>query len=138
MVDKDRKPLYSLPMPELLIVLLAGGLGSVLRYALSLSAARLVGTAFPWGTLLANLAGCLAVGFAAGLVDRSLLPRVWRLAAITGFLGGFTTFSTFTLESLRLILDGAEVRGIANLGINLIGGLVLAGVGLHLAGRIGR
>jgi len=85
-----------------------------------------------------NLAGCLAIGFAAGLVDRSILPRAWRLAVITGFLGGFTTFSTFSLESLRLILDGAVFRGLANIGINLLGGLALAALGLRMAARFGR
>lgn len=137
-IDTGLKYLYSLPMLDVLFVVLAGGLGSALRYLLSLSASRLVGTHFPWGTMVANLAGCLAIGFAAGLVDRSLLPRAWRLAVITGFLGGFTTFSTFSLESLRLILDGAVLRGLVNLGVNLLGGLFLAGLGLHLAERVGR
>lgn len=125
-------------MLDIALVLLAGGLGSALRYAFSVGANRLVGPSFPWGTLIVNLAGCLAIGFAAGLVDRSILPRAGRLAVITGFLGGFTTFSTFSLESLRLILDGAVFRGLANIGINLLGGLALAALGLRMAARFGR
>lgn len=125
-------------MLDILMIILTGGLGALLRYALSLGANRWLGASLPWGTVCANLAGCLAIGYAAGLVDRSLLPRTWRLAVITGFLGGFTTFSTFSLESLRLILGGAVFRGLANIGINLFGGLALAGVGLHLAERLGR
>ena len=83
-----------------------------------------------------NLAGCFAIGFAAGLVDRSLISRTVRLLIITGFLGGFTTFSTFSLESIQMILGGAWIKGAANLSLNVLGGLFLSAAGLYAASQL--
>lgn len=123
-------------MNDMLLILLSGGLGSVCRYSLTLAAGRVFGHSFAWGTMAANLLGCLAIGFAAGLVDRSLVSRTIRILAITGFLGGFTTFSTFSVESLRMLLDGAVVKGLLNIGVNVAGGLLFTGIGLHAASRL--
>lgn len=123
-------------MTELLLVLAGGGLGSLARYLLSLSAGRLFGEAFAWGTMIVNLLGCLLIGFLVGLLDRSLLPRALRLLLVTGFLGGFTTFSSFSLETLRMLLAGTVGKGLLNLGINVILGLALTLAGLYAASRV--
>jgi len=112
-------------------VILGGGLGSALRYAATSASIRFFGSSFAWGTMAVNLAGCFAIGFAAGLVDRALVSRTFRVLVITGFLGGFTTFSTFSLESVRMLLSGALGKGLANLGINVVGGMILAAAGLY-------
>jgi len=123
-------------MHEILLVIISGGLGSALRYSISLASIRLFGSSFAWGTMAVNLLGCFAIGFAVGLVDRSLLSRTLRIIIITGFLGGFTTFSTFSLESIRMILGGALGKGLANIGINVAGGIILSAVGLYASARV--
>jgi CrcB protein len=97
-------------MMQAILVFLGGGLGAVARWVFGLAAARWLGTAWPWGTLGVNILG----SFAMGLVMASLLrggamnagAENWRLFLATGILGGFTTFSAFSLESARMIETG--------------------------------
>lgn len=120
-------------LQRLLLVALGGGAGSAARYLTSLTAGRVVGAAFPVGTLAVNLAGCLLVGVAFGLAERALLGPSARLLLMTGFLGGFTTFSTYALESVTLYQDGAGDLSLINLGASTLGGLALVVAGLALA-----
>jgi CrcB protein len=85
------------------------------------------------GTLLVNVAGCLVLGLLFGLGETAL-PARWRLAAGTGFLGSFTTFSTFGVETMTLVQSGATVVAAVNVGLQLVLGLGAALVGLA-AGR---
>ncbi|WP_026294817.1 fluoride efflux transporter CrcB [Sediminispirochaeta bajacaliforniensis] len=117
-------------------VLMGGGLGAASRYLISLTAGRLFGDTFAWGTMTVNLVGCFFIGFIVGLADRTMLPRVLKVVLVTGFLGGFTTFSSFSLESVRMFLAGSFGRGMANLAVNVVVGLVLTLAGLVTASRI--
>ena len=79
-----------------LYVFLGGGLGAALRYGLNIGVPRVLGTAFPWATLIINIVGCFAMGLiAAWFILRPNLASEWRLFLATGILGGFTTFSAF-------------------------------------------
>ncbi len=122
-------------MRDALLVVAGGGFGSLCRYLVSGLAMRRFGDSFAWGTMSVNLIGCFAVGLLAGLVERSALPAHLRVLAISGFLGGFTTFSTFSLESVRMIANGAPGKGFLNIGVNVILGLVLTLAGIALTGR---
>ena len=85
----------------------------------------------PYGTLAANLAGGFLVGIAvAALAVRSDLPPAWRLFIITGFLGGLTTFSTFSAESVALLLRGDYGWALAHAGAHLFGSLALTALGI--------
>lgn len=123
-------------MKDLLLIILGGGLGSACRYLISLAAGRRLGETFAWGTMTVNLLGCLFIGFLIGLIDKSIISREFRMLLVTGFLGGFTTFSTFSLESTRMILSGAVDKALINIGINVIVGLGLTIAGLFVAARI--
>ena len=118
-------------------VALGGALGSVARYACSIGAARWLGAAFPWGTLFVNVAGSFAIGLLAALVaadGRPLLgSRCARVPASIGVLGGFTTFSSFSLETLELARGGA--LGAAGAERALSVALCLGGAWLGFASR---
>ena len=88
-------------MTKVLLVALGGALGSLARYGVGMVVARLLGVGFPWGTLLVNLLGGLAMGVLAVRVGPE--QEHLRLALGVGLLGGFTTFSAFSLETLRLM-----------------------------------
>jgi CrcB protein len=109
----------------------AGGfLGANARYQLGVWAAAQWGAAFPWGTLLINLVGSFILGFYLTLVTERFTGRpTTRLFLATGFLGAFTTFSTFSLEIVRLLAGGAPLPALAY----LVGSLVL-GLGCGVAG----
>lgn len=84
---------------DYLIVFMGGGIGAALRHGVNLAAARLLGVGFPYGTLTVNVVGSLVMGLLAGyFAFRGEASQHWRLFLTTGILGGFTTFSAFSLE----------------------------------------
>jgi len=107
-------------------VAVGGALGSMGRYAVGRAVARLGDGVFPWGTLIVNVSGSLAIGFLAGLATadgRAVLSSDARAFLLVGVLGGFTTFSSFSLETLNLVRADQWIGGAVN---------VLASVGLCL------
>jgi CrcB protein len=98
-----------------LLVFMGGGLGALLRYEVGGWVQARAGTGFPWGTLAVNAIGCFVIGWLATWIDeRSGGTDAWRLFAIPGVLGGFTTFSTFGLETWRLVEAGRLAAAAAN------------------------
>jgi len=116
---------------QLLLVGVGGFLGAVGRFALSGLTYRLgAPDDFPWGTLLVNVAGCLLIGFLAGLMElRQQLGPSQRLFLLIGVLGGFTTFSTFAYETLELAHASEMARALANVGAHVLLGLAAAWIG---------
>jgi fluoride exporter len=117
----------------MLMIALGAAAGANLRYALSLWAARQWGVAFPYGTLLINVSGSFAIGVVMVLLTmRFTSGDSWRLLMVTGLLGGFTTFSTFSYESYMLLVSGswlaAGLNILASVGLGLVG--VFLGAGL--------
>jgi fluoride exporter len=111
------------------LVALGSAAGGMARYGVSGFVARRFGEVFPWGTLIVNISGCLIIGTMAGLVaQRGLLPgnAVTRELGMIGFCGGYTTFSSFSLQTLNLARDGEWPRAL----FNILGstGLCLAAV----------
>jgi CrcB protein len=120
----------------LLLVGVGGFIGAVARYLVDGWIARATEGAFPWGTLAINVSGTFLLGVLfAALTERALLPAEIRPPLMIGFLGAYTTFSTWMLESWRLAEDGALLLMVANVGGSVV--LGLAGFGLGLAiGRV--
>jgi CrcB protein len=109
-------------------------LGANARYWLGVWAAQKWGAAFPFGTLLINISGSLVLGFFFTLANERLLldPR-WRLLVAVGFLGAYTTFSTYTYESFALLSKGQWLPGLLNLFGSTIIGVLAVGFGVALA-----
>lgn len=108
-------------------------LGANARYWVGDWVAQRYGTAFPFGTLLINLTGSLALGFFLTLAtERFLLDPRWRLVIAIGFLGGYTTFSTYTYESVNLMLNGQWFLGLLNLFASAMLGAVAVAGGIFL------
>ncbi len=114
---------------RLLLIALGGAVGTALRFIVSGFTHKLAGSAFPWGTLAVNLTGCYVIGFLWELFDRSAVSPTIRLAVLVGVLGGYTTFSSFGVETLNLMRDGEYKMAAYNvLASNVLGiALVFAG-----------
>ena len=120
-------------MLALLLVALGGGIGSVARYLVGGWFADRFGPAFPYGTFVINVTGSFIIGFFLAFAqERISLSPYWRLFFAVGFVGGYTTFSTFEYESVRLLQDGEMLLGALYLlgsvltgGLAAIGGIVL-------------
>ena len=123
-------------MRELLLVAVGGAAGAMGRYGVGLWARARFGPEFPWGTFIVNVAGSLVLGFLMGLALSGRLDRNLRAMLATGFCGAFTTFSTFSFETLGLLREGYVMRAVANLGVSLALGLAAATLGLWL-GQVG-
>jgi CrcB protein len=108
-------------MSQVIAIAAGGALGSVLRYGLSNWVYSLAGRGFPYGTLVVNVLGSLAMGILFVLmVERMGTSAVWRAGLLIGVLGGFTTFSTFSIETFNLIEQGAMAKAAANMLASLI------------------
>ena len=113
-------------------VAVAGGVGAPCRYLLDAFVRnRTTGTA-PWGTGLVNVAGCLVLGLVTGLGMNGHLIGTARVVLASGFCGAFTTFSTFSFETVRLAEEGSLAAAGLNVGLSLLAGLTAAGIGLAL------
>lgn len=117
----------------LLLVMIAGGLGSGARYLIGLWAFEKIGRAFPYGTLIVNVAGCFALGAVAQLAASGSWTPEARAAVAAGFLGGFTTYSSFNQETIAMFAGGASGAAAANIVITLAGGLAAGLLGAAAA-----
>jgi len=123
-------------MRQLIFLGVAGALGALSRYALGGVVQRLAGTSFPYGTLVINVLGCLVIGYIMQLsLTADIISSNLRVIITIGFLGAFTTFSTFSYETIKLLEDGAFVSVILNIASNVGLGLLATFFGI-LLGRI--
>ena len=118
-----------------LLIMLAGALGAGSRYAVGKLATRLLGEWFPFGTLAVNLCGAFLLGLLLP-VGISTLPKEYKAALATGFLGAFTTFTTFANDTVRLSQQEHWWLTGANVMANVVLGLVCAWVGFNLSNRL--
>lgn len=121
------------PLDRFLLVCLGGALGTGLRYLVSLAAFRLLGPEFPFGTLIVNLAGSFAIGFVQQLGVVAFVPDNARLFLVVGVLGGLTTYSAFSYETVRLLEVGAWTRAWLNVVLTTGACLALCLLGLTTA-----
>jgi fluoride exporter len=117
----------------LLWVMIAGGLGSGARYLTGQWAVAAFGATFPYGTVIVNLVGCFALGAVVQLAAAGSWSPELRTAIAVGFLGGFTTYSSFNQETLAMISSGAIGAAGLNVAITFVGGLAAGTLGLLIA-----
>ncbi|MGW8246917.1 MAG: fluoride efflux transporter CrcB [Acidiferrobacterales bacterium] len=123
-------------MIQILAIAAGGAIGSVLRYAVSTGVYSMFGRNFPYGTLAVNVAGSFLMGFLFVLmVERLDMSGMWRMAILVGFLGAFTTFSTFSIETVNLLQGGDYMRALLNITLSVAFCLVATWVGFRL-GRL--
>lgn len=118
-------------MTKLLLVFMGGGLGAVSRFLVTTALAGKLGN-FPLGTLAANVVGSLLMGLVIGILAGR--ADSIRLFVAVGFLGGFTTFSSFSAETLALIQSGQIFAAVFNVIISVVAGLIACAVGLKIGG----
>ena len=118
---------------NVLLVGVGGFVGSVARYLVAVLFANQFSSVFPFATLTVNVIGCFMIGIIFALSDRgNILSPEWRVLLTTGFCGGFTTFSTFSYESLRLLQDGEYLYVGAYVLASVVVGLAATYVGIIL------
>lgn len=118
-------------MQNVLLIALGGSLGAIARYGLATWIYQQTGTTFPWGTLIINLTGSFAIGFLAELFETTLAPAGWRSFLTIGFLGAYTTFSTFSFETFTMLRDGELRLAAANILLSTIVGLIAVVLGIY-------
>jgi CrcB protein len=123
-------------MMNAVAIAIGGSFGALARYYLSKIITDHYGTIFPWGTLLVNVTGSLCIGLFFGLFDKTVVPSEVKAFINIGFIGAFTTFSTFALESITLLRGGEIKMGLLNIGISNGAGILCVLIGLYLTGFI--
>jgi len=127
-------------MPPIIFVLLGGAVGAGFRYQIGAVAMRNLGPSFPWGTWIVNLLGGLLMGILAGSLVRQFTPEQGeplRLLLGVGVLGGFTTFSAFSLETANMLIRGQTTLAAAYAVSSVAGSVLLLLVGLYLTRALG-
>lgn len=125
-------------MLEALLIAIGGAAGALARWLVSTGVHAWLGRAFPWGTLAVNVLGSFAMGLLAVLlVERFALGPEWRAGLLIGFLGAFTTFSTFALDTVELLGEGQGVRALANMAVSVGACVGAALAGIQVARHVG-
>jgi fluoride exporter len=120
-------------MKQIILVGIGGGVGSIFRYLVKLATEKVYGNNFPLATFTANMLGCLLIGLLLGYFTKNQnIPVDWSLLLITGFCGGFTTFSTFSSENLSLIQSGNYLTAMAYILGSLVLGVLAVFAGFAL------
>lgn len=120
-------------MTRLLAVALGGATGALLRYGIGVLVGSYAGSSFPWSTWAVNLAGCVLIGALVPLLGAMQVGDEARLFLVVGLLGSFTTFSTYSLDTLALWMDGRGIWAFVNAAGSLLLGLVCVWLGRVLA-----
>ncbi|HEY6806503.1 MAG TPA: fluoride efflux transporter CrcB [Pyrinomonadaceae bacterium] len=121
-------------MQRLILIGLAGLIGTLARFGVSEIASKRIGESFPWGTLIVNIVGCFLAGFLFYVVqERALVSETTRLAIMVGFLGGFTTFSSFGLQTFTLLKSGQVGLGLLNVAVSNVVGIIVVWVGYSVS-----
>jgi CrcB protein len=118
------------------MVMLGGATGSLTRYLLGTAIMNRVGGLFPLGTVIINVTGSFLIGFIMTLLTERLNPHPnWRFLLVVGFLGGYTTFSSFEWETLGLVRDGGRWLGLINMVGSVLLGYIAVWLGAMVAGK---
>jgi len=122
---------------QLLAIAAGGALGAVFRFWLSTATYAMLGRGFPYGTLVVNILGSFLMGIATVLlIERLAISSEWRAAILIGLLGAFTTFSTFSMETYNLVIDGALFKAALNVLASVILCLLAVWLGIVLGRQI--
>ena len=123
-------------MIKWLFIAVGGAIGSVLRYAVQGWFRDAFGARFPWGTFVVNISGCLVIGLLAGyFAGPRLVREEYRIGLMIGVLGGYTTFSSFGLETFSLASDGQLRLALVNMVMSCVVGFVAVWIGYRMAER---
>ncbi len=122
-------------MDRYLLVLIGGGAGALARYAGSSFIMHRLGATFPWGTFIVNLTGSFAIGLLMAIFSARFFDPRWRLLLVTGFLGGYTTFSSFEYETYQAMREGARWVALLNVVASVALGYCAVWIGTLLGGR---
>ncbi len=118
---------------SILLVGIGGAAGSVLRYLTQVLVSRYFAGAFPLATFTANMLGCLIIGILLGVLERNeVADSSMKLLLVTGFCGGYTTFSAFAADNLQLMQSGNSLTALLNMGASLLISLIAVWLGLTL------
>ncbi len=124
-------------MDRYAMIAIGGALGAIARYQIATVIQARVGVGFPWGTFVVNVSGCLVMGLVMTLLtDRLVAHPTWRYLVPIGFLGAYTTFSTFELETFRAMTEGSWTTGLANAAGSVVAGYLALWLGVVLARSI--
>jgi CrcB protein len=120
-------------MKTILLIGLGGGIGSIMRYLTSMLVAKQVSSVFPWATFVVNIIGCLVAGIILGVLERQqVLNSDLKFLLITGFCGGYTTFSAFSVENIQLLQSGHSLIALLYISISILLGVMAVWVGMTL------
>jgi CrcB protein len=124
-------------MTRVLLIAVAGALGTLARYGVGLWAGKALGASFPYGTLIVNVAGCFLIALVSQLaLSTTLISPTLRLTLTTGFMGGLTTYSSFNYETTNLLRQRGLAMGLANIGATLLGCFLAGMLGLMVARKL--